>query len=186
MIRTFQILIILLGGYIICYSQDVVSFEAENLTFKIQDSLFIVEGLYYFDSKSEKQYSILYPFPSDSIYGKPFNINVAYTNTGKMINFKINNDSSSIIFPAIIKGITPLMISYYQLLKSNKAKYILLSTNYWNEPIKQADYKLITELNFKIKFFSIPPDKEILLENRKIYLWQKENYQPVTDFVVEY
>ena len=78
------------------------------------------------------------------------------------------------------------MISYYQLLKSNRAKYILLSTNYWNEPVKQADYKLITELNFKIKFFSIPPDKEILLENRKIYLWQKENYQPVTDFVVEY
>jgi hypothetical protein len=186
MIKTLQILIILFSGQILCYSQDVLSFEEENITFKIQDSVFIVQGLYYFNSKYEKQYSILYPFPSDSIYGKPFNVNVIYINTGETISYKVNKDSSSIIFHTLISGKTPIMISYHQQLKSNKAKYILISTNYWNKPLGQVDYKLITELDFKIKSFSIPPDKEISLDNKKIYLWQKENFKPTIDFEIEY
>jgi hypothetical protein len=185
-IKTFQILIIFLLGQILCYSQDVVSFEAENITFKIQDNIFIVEGLYYFNSELEKHYAILYPFPSDSIYGNPFNVNVVYINTGEKINYKVNKDSSLIIFPALIKGKTPLMISYKQQLKSYKAKYILMSTSYWNKPLGQVDYKLITELDFRIIKFSIPPDKEITLENKKIYLWQKKNFKPTIDFEIEY
>jgi hypothetical protein len=186
MIKTLKILIILLWGRILCYSQDAVTFEAENITFKIQENIFIVEGLYYFNSKSEKQCSILFPFPSDNIYGKPFNVNVVHLNTGETISYKINEDSSSIIFQALINGKTPLMISYHQQLESNKAKYILITTNYWDKPLEQVDYKLITELDFKIKNFSIPPDKEIILENKKIYLWQKENFMPTVDFEIEY
>jgi hypothetical protein len=186
MIKTLQILLLLIFSQIICYSQNVISFEEEDITFEIQDSIFIVKGIYYFNSESEKEFSILYPFPSDSIYGKPFNILVTYINTGETLGYKIKKDSSSIMFPALIKGKTPLMISYHQQLKSNKAKYILTSTNYWKKPLEQVDYKLITALDFNVKKFSIIPDKEIELDNKKIFLWQRENFMPTKDFEIEY
>ena len=185
MIKILQILIILFLGQILCYSQDIISFEEEDITFEIRDSVFIVQGLYYFNSESEKQFSLLYPFPTDTIYGKPFDIHVMNLKTCDTISYKIKKDSSLIVFPALIKGKTPIMISYSQRLKSNKAKYILLSTNYWNKPLKRLDYKLITELGLTVKNFSIPPDKKIILDNKKIYLWQKEYFKPVKDFEIE-
>jgi hypothetical protein len=184
MIKAFQIIVFLFLVQILCYPQDVVSFDSENITFKIQDNIFMVNGIYYFNSQSNKQFSILYPFPSDSIYGRAFNIKVKYVNTGETIIYKTYKNSSSIVLPVLMKGETPIMISYCQPLKSNKVKYILISTNYWNKPIEKVDYKLITD--FEIKKFSMPPDKEIILGNKKIYLWQKENFMPTMDFEIEY
>lgn len=146
----------------------------------------MVQGIYYFSSETAKQYPILYPFPTDTIYGKPFNILVKNLNTGDTIVYRANNDSSSIVFPVLVNGKSTLLIAYCQRLKSNKAKYVLLSANYWNTPLKRVDYKLITESDFIVKGFSIRPDKEIKLGDKKIYLWQKENFMPTKDFEIEY
>ncbi len=188
MIKSLQILLILLfvlGGNI-CYSQETFSFEKEDITFELKDKRFIIQGLYYFNSETEKMYSILYPFPTESIYSSPSKINVKYLDSGESIIYKKKRDSSSIVFKALIKKENPIMISYQQQLKSNKAKYILKSTNYWNKPLERVNYKLITELDFVINNFSIPPDKEIILENKKIYLWQRENFMPTKDFEIEF
>ncbi len=186
MIKTIQILIVILIGRSICYSQENLLFESENLTFNIQDSVFFVEGLYYFNSAIENEYPIFYPFPTDSVYSKPFNIHVEYINTSQEINYNIASDSSSIVFSVLIKGETPLLITYNQYLKANKAKYILNTTKYWGRPLKQVDFKLVTALDVVIKSFSITPDKKFTLENKKIYLWQKENYMPKKDFEIEF
>jgi hypothetical protein len=186
MIKSLLFLLLQFCGQILCYSQNVLSFDGEDITFEIQDSIFTVHGIYYFSSVLEKQYSILYPFPTDSIYGKPSNISVTYTNTGEAIGYKVKKDSSSIVFSALIKEKTPVMIFYQQRLKSNKAKYILLSTKYWNKPLQQVNYKLITKPDFTINGFSIPPDKEVKLDNKKIYLWQKVNFLPTKDFEIDY
>jgi len=186
MIKYLLILLLLIYGQIVSYSQNILSFDAEDITFEIQDSVFTVKGIYYFSSESEKRYSILYPFPTDSIYGKPMGIVVKYIISGETIDYKVKKDSSSISFSALIKEKTPVMISYQQHLKSNKARYILRSTNYWNKPLQQVNYKLITEPDFIIKRFSTPPDKEITLNNKKIYLWQRQNFMPTNDFEIDY
>jgi len=170
----------------LCYSQDYLSFDEEDITFEIRDSTFIVEGLYYFNSGTSKQYPILYPFPVDSIYGIPSNIAVKYINTGETIPYKMRKDASAIIFSASIQGKTPIMISYHQRLKANKARYILLSTHYWRKPLKQVNYKLITKPDFTVKRFWERPDKEIELDNKKMYLWQKVDFMPTLDFEIEY
>lgn len=184
--RCLKTLILLFAGQILCFSQGMVLFEEEDITFEIKDSVFIVQGLYYFDSPVEKEYSFLFPFPADPIYGKPCNIRVENISTGDTIIFRTSKDFSSIAFPAVIHGETTLSISYRQKLNANRAKYILLSTNYWGKPLKQVDYKLVTAPDLKIKRFSYPPDKEISLNNKRIYLWQKENFRPVKDFEIEY
>jgi hypothetical protein len=183
--KLIRLLFLLFLGHPSCFSQNTVLFEDEDITFEIRDSIFIVQGLYYFNSQTENKYSILYPFPTDSIYGKPFDIFVKNLNTEDTIRYK-TKDTSSIVFSVLINGKTPIMISYRQHLKANKAKYILQSTNYWGKPLRKADYKLITELDFKVKGFSIFPDKEIELDGKKVYVWQKENFIPTKDFEIEY
>ncbi len=169
-----------------CIAQDDIFFEKEDITFEINDSVFIVQGIYYFNSTSEKEYSVLYPFPTDSIYSKPFDICVKYINSGQQVNYRIANDSSSIVFRVLADSIQPIIISYHQRLNSNRARYILLTTNYWQKPLKQVDYKLVTDLDFTINSFSIQPDKEVKINNKKVYLWHKENFTPKNDFIIDF
>jgi hypothetical protein len=122
----------------------------------------------------------------DSIYSKPFNVIVKYINSGKPLNFKIANDSSSIVFRVLANSNEPIFIAYHQQLKTNRARYILLTTNYWQKPLKQVDYKLVTDLDFSITCFSIQPDKEIPIDNKKVYLWHKENFTPQYDFIIDF
>lgn len=184
--RKNVILLCFLLAEINCFAQNVLFFEKEDITFEIKDNVFIVQGIYYFNSNSDKEFSILYPFPSDSIYSKPFDISIKYINSGQQVNYKINNDSSSVAFRVLADSIQPILISYHQRLISNRARYILLTTNYWQKPLKQVDYKLVTDLDFSVKSFSIQPDKEIEIDNKKIYLWHKENFIPQKDFVIEF
>lgn len=185
MIKPVIFLYLLLIGFN-CFAQNDMFFEKEDITFEIKDNVFIVKGIYYFNSTSDKEYSIVYPFPTDSIYSKPFNIGVEYVNSGQELNYKTANDSSSILFRALADSIQPILISYHQLLNSERARYILLTTNFWQEPLKQADYKLVTDLDFSITGFSIQPDKEMQIENKKVYLWHKENFTPQKDFVIDF
>lgn len=169
-----------------CKAQHKLSFEKEDITFEIENGIFTVRGIYYFNSDSEKEYSILYPFPTDTIYGNPFKIEVSYINSNKNIEYKTTKDSSAVFFRILANPEQPILITYSQRLKTNKARYILLSTNQWHKPLIQADYKLITPLNFSITSLSVKPDKEIQIDNKKIYLWHKENFMPQKDFIVEF
>ncbi|MCF8360701.1 MAG: hypothetical protein K9H26_18245 [Prolixibacteraceae bacterium] len=183
MIKT-AIFFCLLSFGITCFARNNLFFEKEDITFEIKDSVLIVQGIYYFNSSSEKKYSILYPFPTDSIYSNPFKIKVSYINSNQPIDFKIASDSSSIVFRIIADIQQPIHVSYQQQLKSNTAKYILLSTNRWQRPLEQVDYKLVTDLDFQITGFSIKPDKKIQIDNNNLYLWHKENFTPQKDFII--
>ena len=185
MSKAVTILCFLLFG-INCTAQNEILFEKEDITFEIKENIFIVQGIYYFNSTSDKEYTVLYPFPADSIYSRPFNVSVMYLNSGQQINYKAAIDSSSIVFRVKGDSMNPVLISYHQRLNSNKARYILLTAKYWQKPLKQVDYKLVTDFDFIITRFSIPPDKEIEVDNKKVYLWHHENFIPQNDFIIEF
>ncbi|MFW5663447.1 MAG: hypothetical protein ACOCYD_00255 [bacterium] len=158
----------------------------EDLTFEITDSVFIVQGLYFFSSPVEKDYLIVYPFPSENTYGHPFDIQVIDVNTSDTLAYKMADNQSSMAFTARISAQTQLYITYSQTLKSNKARYILMSTRSWNKPLERAEYKLLTDTNLVISGFSMPPGNTITVEGKHIYIWQKENFMPEKDFEVEF
>lgn len=168
------------------FSQSRLSFVEEDLTFEITDSVFIVQGLYFFTSPVEKDYLIVYPFPSENIYGNPFDIHVIDINSSDTLAFKMADNQSSMAFTARISGQTQLYITYSQTLKSNKARYILTTTRSWNQPLERAEYKLLTDSNLVISGFSMPPENIIAVEGKHIYIWQKENFMTAKDFEVEF
>ncbi|MDL2314802.1 hypothetical protein LJC16_00905 [Bacteroidales bacterium OttesenSCG-928-C19] len=184
MIRSVYFLLILICPFVALAQQ--LSFEEEDITFEIKDSIFSVDGIYYFNSLSENKFSISYPFPKESIYGHPFNIKVIDLASNKNIDYRYNQDTSAVLFQIDVNGLTPVKISYQQKLKSNRAKYILTTTKHWNTPLKQAGYKLITDIDFNIINFSIRPDKEVILDGKRIHFWHKVNFFPDTDFKVEF
>jgi hypothetical protein len=165
-------------------AQTAVVFEKEDLTFEIAGDVFMVSGLYYFHSEQQKHTSLLYPFPADSIYGKAFNISVAYANSAEPIDFHMGSDSNYIVFQLHINRDNPILIKYHQQLKSNAAKYILTSTQSWKQPLKQANFKLLTSPELVIQSFSYPPDVTTRIGDKKLYLWQKEHFMPDRDFEI--
>lgn len=178
------LLLIALGLFMDCFSQIPLAFEKEDLTFEIMEDVFVVSGLYYFHSEPQEQVHLRYPFPTDSIYGKAFNINVQYANSGEPIEFFMSSDSSYIAFPVVADREKPVLIGYHQQLKANEARYILTTTQSWKQALKQAHFKLLTSPELVIKSFSYPPDVTTIIGENKLYLWQKENFMPDRDFEI--
>ncbi len=186
MIKKLFVFLIAYGLFIDCFSQTPIVFEKEDLTFEITGDVFKVKGLYYFHAEQHKRTSLLYPFPTDSIYGKAYNINVQYANTGESIEFIANSDSSYIAFQIDIDRNKPIFIEYQQQLKSNEAKYILTTTQSWKQALKQAHFKLLTSPELVIKSFLYPPDQTIEIEGKILYIWQKEQFMPRKDFIITF
>ena len=167
-------------------SQGQLKFDEEYLTFELSRNLFQVSGVYLFSAKDSIEYHILYPFPVDRFYGNAFDIFVKDVKTRKDIPFIMAKDSTFIRFRAKVSGSSQLLIGYCQVLKSNRAKYILTTTQNWNEPLKFADYKLVVDSGIVVTSFSMEPQKKIVQGDKTIYFWQKLDFMPTTDFEVQF
>ena len=178
------ILVILLTG--LCFAKSGLRFTEEDLSFEIADSIFSVQGIYYFSSDHEGKYSILYPFPEDDTFGKAFDIHVMDIQSGEDISFKAKKDTSHVTFFVNVDEDTPVLISYKQHLHGNYARYILLSTHSWKKALGRVEYKLKIAHDLSITYFSIEPDNIIELEGERLYFWQRENFMPDRDLIFEF
>ena len=162
------------------YSQDL-QFYREDLTFKIKDNYFYVDGIYNFcnNGKKEIEQVLFYPFPIDSIYGVVDSIKAFDINTKEII---IISKSTEQGFYFKIKlqpyGVGNYKISYRQQLLENKAEYILVTTKKWNKPFDNAQYKLITPVDLKITSISYRPDSAKQVNNNMFYYWNKKDFMP--------
>ena len=98
----------------------------------------------------------------------------------------ISSKSGGVIFDIKIDSTLTLFISYKQKLKSKRAIYILTTTNYWKEPLSKASYSLITPADLEITYFSYEPDRNEIIDDRKIYYWKKINFMPGKNMVFEF
>ena len=159
-----------------------LSFDSEELTFRIEKNTFYVSGYYHLKKSGSNilETALYYPFPTESIFYPADSIHIFdMTNRSKIEN--INSKSGGVIFDIKIDSTLTLFISYSQKLKSNTAKYILTTTNYWKKPLCEVSYTLITPADMKITHFSYEPDKKELIDDRKIYYWKKMNFMPKKD-----
>ncbi len=182
--RIIIFFLIIVSG--LCFARSGLRFIEEDLSFGIEDSIFSVQGIYYFSTDSPGKYPILYPFPEDDIHGDPFDIRIMDMQKGEEIKYKTVKKSRSIRFAVKADEDTPVLISYKQRLYSNTARYILMSTHSWQESLGRVEYKLKISENFKITYFSIEPDNEVSLDFGRLYLWQRENFMPDRDLIFEF
>lgn len=179
----FLIIICLLSTS--AYSQGI-SFIKEDITFRLDKNYFIVEGLYWFVSTSDKEVEklIFYPFAinSDSeeinsveVFNQSKNYKVALIDKiPNGIKFLLRGESQDTII---------YRITYTQRVITDSVKYILTSTSEWGHTLITAEYKLIVKDTFKIKSFSYEPEQIYALDGNKIFYWKKNDFMPAADMV---
>lgn len=77
-------------------------------------------------------------------------------------------------------------IAYRQKIDADSVVYILRSTQAWNRPLENAEYKLMAEDSIVVTGFSYDPDRVYNIEGKKIYLWRRVNFMPDRDFVIRF
>lgn len=182
MMKKFFLLIIILSP-LVCGQR--VDFFKEDITFRLFNAQFYVEGYYWFANNFDKPVSssLYYPFPNysgekiDSIY--LYNISAGQKSgftweSRNAISFKLYIEPHDTVL---------LQIGYRQSLTADSAVYILKTTQGWGKPLVNAEYKLLVPQSIKIKKFSYPPDKSYFIENQKIYYWKKDNFMPKRDMI---
>jgi hypothetical protein len=160
------------------------SFYKEHITFKIEAGYFYVNGQYYLKNyePSKKQIALFFPFPTDTIYSPVDSLLIYNFNEDRRIN-DFKKISNGVVFNIDLDTVTIVYISYRQQLKSNTARYILTTTQYWGKPLEEVSYELITPAKIKITSFSYPPDKMESIDRNNIYFWRKENFMPEFDMI---
>jgi len=165
------------------YSQKTDFFK-EDLTFKLGQGLFVVDGLYYFrnTTDAEVRQILFYPFPDVGQYGEIGFIEI--TKVGDTISQLASQTTKGALFKVQIPANNEITyhIIYGQKLKTNLAKYIITTTQKWGKPFEEADYKLEIPESVTISSFSIAPDTVIQKDKFKIYSWSRKDFMPVTDF----
>ena len=167
-------------------AQANVNFYREEIDFMLNETYFTVNGFYYFRNNTNRNVEelLFYPFPEkviehiDSIaiftmYGK----NLQYKRAGNGLTFNIKILAFDSCFINII---------YREKHNKTTVTYILTSTQVWNQPLVQCDYSFCTDEKVYIKNFAYKPDKQIGLNNNKLYFWKKRSFMPQKEFEVNF
>ena len=169
------------------FSQKI-DFFREDLTFKIDTALFVVDGLYYFrnNTGAEVKQMLFYPFPDVEEFGEIAFIKI--TKVGDTVSQLATQTTKGALFKVLIEAHKeiPFHISYGQKLKSKQAKYIITTTQKWGKPFEEASYRLEVPSAIVVTSFSIQPDS-VFFENKfQFYNWKRRDFMPETDFDFEF
>lgn len=167
--------------------QDI-SFFKEELKFQLKSDKFEVDGLYYFRNLTNKEIRqiMFYPFPDIEKYGEINYIEIR--KEGDTVSQIATVSKKGSLFKMFIvpNGEAVYHICYSQQLKSNRAKYIITTTQQWGIEFEQADYILEFQNNLQIDTLTIKPDSIIPQLNYTQYIWHRENFMPEEDFIFWY
>jgi hypothetical protein len=170
---------------VVLAKSQTISFYAEDLNFSLTKTDFEVDGLYYFRNHSDTEVKqiLFYPFPDIAKYGDItfIHINIEGDSTSMLASRSDKGSLFKVKIPA--RGEAVYRIKYGQKLKSNSAKYIITTTQAWNEAFELAKYSLTFPASIVIDSLSINPDSTVILDGQKKYFWQRKHFMPESDFI---
>ncbi|MBN2365234.1 MAG: hypothetical protein EH225_04315 [Calditrichaeota bacterium] len=184
--RFIGIVILILNGII--FGQEMAFFQ-EDITFRIDNEYFQVDGFYWFSNKSGKRLekSIYFPF-GNSPHSKAIDsinvLNISKNTTADIIN--LSGRGFSFLLEVAPGDTEVYRIRYREELTCDSARYILTSTRRWNKPLEQAEYKLIVSGGVEITGFSIEADRIYGIDGERIYYWKRKEFMPENDMIFHF
>lgn len=163
-------------------SFNKIKFIGEDIRISIDTNVISVLGSYYFrnDSNQELLAKIFYPFPIDEYHCYPELISV------KNFTYIKNDSGIDLIIKFKSSGIETLNIYYQQKLKSNRARYILTTTQHWKMPLQRANFIIDVPNNLEGLKFSYQPDSVRYQDKRKSYYITKKDFMPKQDLIISW
>jgi len=184
--RFFLIILISCSVQILC--GQTLDFYREDLRFSLNSEYFLVEGDYFFRNNTSADVSQLmrYPFPDTSKYGQVDSVFCIAALSGedcmigeyngKWIMFRVN-------IPA--KDTGKYIIGYRQQTRGKEALYILTTTQKWGKPFEYVCYQLSVN-GLVVDSLSYIPDKVSMSGDTTLFYWEKRDFMPRRDFVVQF
>jgi len=163
--------------------QNLVSFFEEHIDFTLDSDYFVINGIYSFHNKSDREINqqILFPFANKTTTID--SIRIINLNTKRKVQFNRLEKSVQFSFSLPANDTVDVNI-FYRQKKSDLNKYIITSTQSWGKSLKTAVYTLTTEQELKIKSLSYQPDTVKNINDKKLYLWYKTEFMPQKDFEI--
>lgn len=176
----------------ICFSNVIaqsVDFYREDITFRLSDTKFQVDGIYYFyNNTDQKQKNLIY-FPVKPICANNKIDSIQVINLSKMKVVSISQKTANgfiFVLEANAQDSTLYQIKYQQDICSDSAIYILKSTQKWGKPLVAGQYKLIVPNSIKINHSSYEPDKKYYFNDFYVYAWQERDFYPNRDMIFKF
>ncbi len=166
-----------------------IVFKKEKITVTIVACDTIeVQGIYYFSNDDSLPMSTIidYPFPVDSVLGFPHFISVIHLANHQNLTFEKKN--MWIIWDQFIPPRTTdsIEVTYRQKTLKHCGTYILSTTQNWNRPLEQADFKIITPANIILHYWSFQTDSVKMDDGCLEYNSFKKNFLPESDMLFEW
>ena len=157
-----------------------LEFFREDLNFEIKDDYLYVDGIYYFrnNSNEEMKRLLFYPFPQDSLYGIVDSMQAICLLDSSNCIIKTREKGFSFKVQIAPEKEQTYRISYRQKLFGNIAEYILTTTQRWEKPFEEINYRILLPKAVKLDSLSYFPDSLKTIGNKHIFFYHKENFMP--------
>jgi hypothetical protein len=163
-----------------------IEFFREELVFTIDSCCFSVNGDYFFrnPSRSGVNYTVFYPV--SSVQGQPaIDTILVYdvSNPGHPLKVAFKDSVASFSLSFLPSSEKCVKIFYRQHHNHSSARYILMTTHQWHQPLEMAKYSLVTGKEVFVTHFSITPDRSEEFEQTRLYYWTRKQFMPDVDFL---
>ncbi len=166
----------------------VASFETEQLTFCLSDSLLSFDGLFMFSNLSSNEVNpyIYFPIIADSLQLPFYHADVLDPDSGESVLANQNDDGIGFYLRMPPQTSQAIQIRYQQKLTAQKAKYILLTANEWKRALPYGEYKVILPRGTRILHYPFPEPQYQPEDGGDVYYWEFYDFSPQEDFYISW
>ena len=166
-----------------------IDFFREEITFELDSIYFIVNADFYFRNTTDKVLTPMVTLPVARInYQKQIDTILVFLQENLVQPLPVQvKDTLARFSIELPPGQDKLIkVIYQQRHNGHTAKYILTTTWYWKKPLEVASYTLVCPAYVNMEKFSIPPDKISNFNRTTLFYWNRTNYMPETDLLLEF
>jgi hypothetical protein len=165
-----------------CSRSPSVHFAREEVALTVRPGTVEVLANYHFKVRAARPFSALvfYPFPLDSFHSWPDSIwagglPTQFADSGVMLRLDL---------PA--RGEESLRVFYRQRHRGNEARYIVMTTRKWRQPIDLARFTVTVPAGLEGVALAHKPDSAVRGDSAVTYFIARRAFWPDSDIVVRW
>ncbi|MCB5295145.1 MAG: hypothetical protein LHW52_01205 [Candidatus Cloacimonetes bacterium] len=171
------------------YPPSYISFEIEQLTFDLSDSLMVFDGLFTFSNLSAlpEIEDIYFPILVDNEQAYFDSLSVIWTSSGYPLRTIKQKGGFWFTLEMPDRSMETVRIRYQQKLLHKQAKYIVTTANSWAKALVYASYEVRLPEGKKVIHYPFDTPKEATLaEGKQVMSWEFHDFVPQRDLFIQW
>lgn len=184
---TLTIVVCLLLVFTASSQTNHIRFYREDIHFKIEDNIYTVHGLFFFENTgTNSMVKILrFPFPEDPLrFGKVLSFGI-HDDTDGDEHILLKQDDSEAKFKIDLDAGQKkrYRINYKQEFTG---KVIAFTTHKLGKAFDQFNFWLEMPAELELTEVSYEPDSTFVRENKRFYRWQRKDFMPEKNLIFKF